>query len=153
MLMQGLANGISNGIAGVIGRAKAAAAQVTNTVKGAFGIHSPSRVFTQLGAYNMQGLANGISNNSHLASNAIGTASQDMLGFFDTSAFSFDQRPSISASTQNVSATAAPVQQIFNIYAAPGMDENALAQLVAMEVAKAQRMQQPSNVRSYSDND
>jgi hypothetical protein len=33
------------------------------------------------------------------------------------------------------------------------MDENALAQLVAMEVAKAQRMQQPSNVRSYSDND
>ena len=153
MLMQGLANGISNGIAGVIGKAKAAAAQVTNTVKGAFGIHSPSRVFTQLGAYNMQGLANGISNNSHLASNAIGTASQDMLGFFDTSAFSFDQRPSISASTQNVSATAAPVQQIFNIYAAPGMDENALAQLVAMEVAKAQRMQQPSNVRSYSDND
>ncbi|MFH7805674.1 phage tail tape measure protein [Acinetobacter sp. BSP-53] len=153
MLMQGLANGISNGIAGVIGRAKAAAAQVTNTVKGAFGIHSPSRVFTQLGAYNMQGLANGISNNSHLASNAIGTASQDMLGFFDTSAFSFDQRPSISASTKNVSATAAPVQQIFNIYAAPGMDENALAQLVAMEVAKAQRMPQPSNVRSYSDND
>lgn len=153
MLMQGLANGISNGIAGVIGKAKAAAAQVTNTVKGAFGIHSPSRVFTQLGAYNMQGLANGISNNSHLATNAIGTASQDMLGFFDTSAFSFDQRPSISASTQNVSATAAPVQQIFNIYAAPGMDENALAQLVAMEVAKAQRMQQPSNVRSYSDND
>lgn len=153
MLMQGLANGISNGIAGVIGKAKAAAAQVTNTVKGAFGIHSPSRVFTQLGAYNMQGLANGISNNSHLASNAIGTASQDMLGFFDTSAFSFDQRPSISASTKNVSATAAPVQQIFNIYAAPGMDENALAQLVAMEVAKAQRMQQPSNVRSYSDND
>ncbi|RKG30410.1 phage tail tape measure protein [Acinetobacter tianfuensis] len=153
MLMQGLANGISNGIAGVIGKAKAAAAQVTNTVKGAFGIHSPSRVFTQLGAYNMQGLANGISNNSHLASNAIGTASQDMLGFFDTSAFSFDQRPSISASTKNVSATAAPVQQIFNIYAAPGMDENALAQLVAMEVAKAQRMQQPSNVRSYSDKD
>lgn len=153
MLMQGLANGISNGIAGVIGKAKAAAAQVTNTVKGAFGIHSPSRVFTQLGAYNMQGLANGISNNSHLASNAIGTASQDMLGFFDTSAFSFDQRPSISASTKNFSATAAPVQQIFNIYAAPGMDENALAQLVAMEVAKAQRMQQPSNVRSYSDND
>jgi hypothetical protein len=38
--MQGLANGISNGIAGVIGKAKAAAAQVTNTVKGAFGIHS-----------------------------------------------------------------------------------------------------------------
>lgn len=153
MLMQGLANGISNGIAGVIGKAKAAAAQVTNTVKGAFGIHSPSRVFTQLGAYNMQGLANGISNNSHLANNAIGTASQEMMGFFDTSAFSFDQRPSISASTKNVSATAAPVQQIFNIYAAPGMDENALAQLVAMEVAKAQRMQQPSNVRSYSDND
>lgn len=153
MLMQGLANGISNGIAGVIGKAKAAAAQVTNTVKGAFGIHSPSRVFTQLGAYNMQGLANGISNNSHLANNAIGMASQDMLGFFDTSAFSFDQRPSISASTKNVSATAAPVQQILNIYAAPGMDENALAQLVAMEVAKAQRMQQASNVRSYSDND
>ena len=153
MLMQGLANGISNGIAGVIGKAKAAAAQVTNTVKGAFGIHSPSRVFAQLGAYNMQGLANGISNNSHLANTAVTTASKDMLGYFDTGSIQFDSRPPIASSNNNSTTSTMPVQQTFNIYAAPGMDEKTLAQMVAIEVAKAQRPQISANVRSYSDLD
>ncbi|TCB49845.1 phage tail tape measure protein [Acinetobacter sp. ANC 4779] len=153
MLMQGLANGISNGIAGVIGKAKAAAAQVTNTVKGAFGIHSPSRVFAQLGAYNMQGLANGISNNSHLANTAVTTASKDMLGYFDPGAIQFDSRPPIASNNNNSMTASMPVQQVFNIYAAPGMDEKALAQMVAIEVAKAQRPQASGNVRSYSDLD
>jgi len=151
--MQGLANGIGNSIGAVIASAKAAASTVVTTVKSAFGIHSPSRVFAELGAYNMQGLANGITGNSGLANTAISKTSQDMLGFFDTGAISFDQRPSISASQKSAAPASAPVQQIFNIYPTPGMDEQALSQMIAMEVAKAQRQPAASNVRSYSDQD
>lgn len=153
MLMQGLANGIGNSIGAVVAKAKAAAGAVIANVKGAFGIHSPSRVFAELGAYNMQGLANGISNNSHLANTAVTTASKDMLGYFDTGAIQFDSRPPIASSNSNSTTASMPVQQIFNIYAAPGMDEKTLAQMVAIEVAKAQRPQASGNVRSYSDLD
>lgn len=77
-----LANGIGNSIGTVIASAKAAAGTVVTTVKSAFGIHSPSRVFAELGAYNMQGLANGITGNSGLANTAVSKTSQDMLGLF-----------------------------------------------------------------------
>ncbi|OTG72389.1 phage tail tape measure protein [Acinetobacter sp. ANC 4169] len=153
MLMQGLANGIGNSVGAVIAKAKAAAAAVITNVKGAFGIHSPSRVFAQLGAYNMQGLANGISNNSYLANTAVTTASKDMLGYFDPGAIQFDSRPPIASSNNNSATASMPIQQTFNIYASPGMDEKALAQMVAIEVAKAQRPQASGNVRSYSDLD
>jgi len=153
MLMQGLANGIGNSIGTVIASAKAAAGTVVTTVKSAFGIHSPSRVFAELGAYNMQGLANGITGNSGLANTAVSKTSQDMLGFFDTSAIRFDQRPSIAASQKSAVPASAPVQQVFNIYPAPGMDEQALSQMIAMEVAKAQRLPTAANARSYSDQD
>ncbi len=153
MLMQGLANGIGNSIGAVIASAKAAAGTVVTTVKSAFGIHSPSRVFAELGAYNMQGLANGITGNSGLANTAVSKTSQDMLGFFDTSAIRFDQRPSIAASQKSAVPASAPVQQVFNIYPAPGMDEQALSQMIAMEVAKAQRLPTAANARSYSDQD
>jgi hypothetical protein len=153
MIMQGLANGIGNSVGAVVAKAKAAAAAVIANVKGTFGIHSPSRVFAELGAYNMQGLANGISNNSHLANTAVTTASKDMLGYFDTGAIQFDSRPPIASSNSNSMTASMPVQQIFNIYAAPGMDEKTLAQMVAIEVAKTQRPQASGNVRSYSDLD
>ena len=154
MLMQGLSNGISNGIAGVISKAKAAASQVTNTVKGAFGIHSPSRVFAQFGAYNMQGLALGIDKNSSLPATAVNNASKGMLDSFDTSSIRFDTRQPISklASGAAPAASAAPMQLTINVYPSAGMDEKSIAQLVATEFAKIQRA--PSNSpRSYNDND
>lgn len=159
MLMQGLGNGIISAVGSVIEKAKAAAAQVTGTVKSAFGIHSPSRVFAQLGAYNMQGLALGIDSNSKLPAQSIKNASQDMLGVFDTAAplslnrsFSFDRQAPLTASPLSSGMSTAPVvQQTFNIYPSAGMDEQALARLVAMEVAKAQRAAESAQRRSFSD--
>jgi TP901 family phage tail tape measure protein len=159
MLMQGLGNGIISAVGSVIEKAKAAAAQVTGTVKSAFGIHSPSRVFAQLGAYNMQGLALGIDRNSNLPAQSIKNASQDMLGVFDTAAplllnksFSFDRQSPLTASPPGSGMSTAPViQQTFNIYPSAGMDEQTLARLVAMEVAKAQRAAESAQRRSFSD--
>ncbi|RJL74417.1 phage tail tape measure protein [Acinetobacter radioresistens] len=153
MIMQGLANGIGNSVGAVVAKARAAAGAVIANVKGAFGIHSPSRVFAELGAYNMQGLANGISNNSHLANTAVTTASKDMLGYFDTGSIKFDSRPSIAAGNKSSTTAAQPIVQHFHIHPAPNMDEKALAQLVAIEVAKAQRLPSVGNIRGYSDID
>ncbi|QHH99228.1 phage tail tape measure protein [Acinetobacter dispersus] len=157
MLMQGLGNGIISAVGAVVEKAKAAAAQVTSSVKSTFGIHSPSRVFAQLGAYNMQGLALGIDQNSNLPNKAMLTASQGLLGVFDTAQpmvnqpFSFDRRKPLTASVPGATATPISFQQVFNIYPSAGMDEQALAQLVAQEVAKAQRMAEASQRRSFSD--
>lgn len=153
MLMQGLANGIGNTVGAVITKAKEVTSKITNTVKGAFGIHSPSRVFAELGAYNMQGLAIGIDKNSSLPAAAVSNASKDMLGSFDTSGIRFDTRPSISSqSPRAAAATATPMQLTINVYPSAGMDEKSLAQMVAAEVAKFQRAP-TSNPRSYNDID
>lgn len=59
--------GLVNGVKSVIGYFKhvitSFANDVIKTVKGIFGIHSPSRVFAEIGKYNMEGLAVGVENN------------------------------------------------------------------------------------------
>lgn len=59
-LVQGLINGISGMIGGAIAKAKELASAVANAAKAALGIHSPSRVFHQLGEYTGEGFANGL---------------------------------------------------------------------------------------------
>lgn len=153
MLMQGLANGIGSAVGAVIAKAKEVASTVTTTVKSAFGIHSPSRVFAEMGAYNMQGLALGIDKNAGLPSTAITNVSRNMLGSFDTSAIKFDSRQPISQqATTGSAAAAAPMQLTINVYPSAGMDEKSLAEMVAAEVAKIQRTP-TNNARSYNDLD
>ena len=154
MLMQGLANGIGNAVGAVIAKAKEVASSITNTVKGAFGIHSPSRVFAELGAYNMQGLAIGIDKNAKLPTMAVNNVSRDMLGTFDTSGIRFDSRPPIASRSPGAAAAGnvQPMQLTINVYPSPGMDEKSLAQMVASEVAKLQRAP-AKNPRSYTDLD
>ena len=59
--------GLVNGVKSVIGYFKhvitSFANDVIKTVKGIFGIHSPSRVFAEIGQYTMEGLALGVENN------------------------------------------------------------------------------------------
>ena len=73
-MIQGLINGITGMISAVTDKVKSVADSITNTVKGAFGIHSPSRVFAQLGEYNMQGLANGMDSSAGLPQRAASSA-------------------------------------------------------------------------------
>lgn len=141
MLMQGLANGISAGIAFVVEKAKAAANAVTDTAKSVLGIHSPSRVFAKLGGYTMQGLEQGLLSGAAMPINAIGRTSSDMIKALDTSQIQIDRRPPLTAATASGRAggQAAPVTINMTINAAAGMDTQQLAQLVAAEVAKATR--------------
>ena len=141
MLMQGLANGISAGIAFVVEKAKAAANAVTDTAKSVLGIHSPSRVFAQLGGYTMQGLEQGLLSGAAMPINAIGRTSSDMIKALDTSQIQIDRRPPLTAAAAGGRAAgqAAPITLNMTINAPAGMDTQQLAQLVAAEVAKATR--------------
>ena len=59
-MIEGLWNGIKAKFDGVVGKVKAMASRLPKAVKAVLGIHSPSRVFAQIGAYTGEGFAIGI---------------------------------------------------------------------------------------------
>lgn len=65
-IMQGLLNGITAIGSRVVDKAKSIANSVKDTIAGALGIHSPSRVTTAQGEFTSIGLANGIANKKKL---------------------------------------------------------------------------------------
>lgn len=62
-IMQGLADGITNAAGAAVNAAGQAASNVAGSVANFFGIRSPSRLMMEYGAYTMDGLAIGISDN------------------------------------------------------------------------------------------
>lgn len=62
-LLMGLINGVKSMISYFKNVLVNLANDAIKAVKGIFGIHSPSRVFAEIGRYNMEGLALGIENN------------------------------------------------------------------------------------------
>jgi len=62
-IMQGLVGGITNGLALVKSTIQGAGESTINWFKEKLGIHSPSRVFAQLGGWTMAGLDQGLANN------------------------------------------------------------------------------------------
>ena len=59
-LLRGLARGIGEAVSGVVRAAASACKSVLKTVKGIFGINSPSKVFEGIGIFLNEGLAKGI---------------------------------------------------------------------------------------------
>lgn len=70
-LMIGLAKGIINAIPQLISNALAACGQLLSSIKGFFGIHSPSRVFASIGDNLMLGLAGGIEDGESVVQKAM----------------------------------------------------------------------------------
>ena len=58
-LITGLANGLMDKLNWLKDKVKNLASGITNTIKNALGIHSPSRVFAQLGAFTAEGFGEG----------------------------------------------------------------------------------------------
>lgn len=83
-LMSGLAKGIGNAVGGVINKAKEVAGNIVRSVKGFFGIHSPSRVFAEIGEYLDKGLAKGIGDNTGIVSKAMDGLNQEATGTFQS---------------------------------------------------------------------
>ena len=75
-IVSGLWNGIKSGWAALINKVKGLVDLLPKAVKTILGIHSPSKVFTEIGLNVCQGLANGITENAGLAEDA----AQQMAG-------------------------------------------------------------------------
>lgn len=158
MLMQGMVQGITNGLTAVKDAITGAADSSITWFKEKLGIHSPSRVFAELGGYTMAGLEQGLTNNQQGPLAAVTTMGKQMveagaIGFGDSGgAIAMDNRPPLSAAPSTGSAAtqqAAPIT--IHVHAAKGMDEQQLARLVAAEVAKVQRATQARSRSALSD--
>ncbi|MFW2077508.1 phage tail tape measure protein [Acinetobacter sp. ULE_I010] len=79
MILEGLKNGILSKVNAVKDALSSAVSGVIDKAKSILDIHSPSRVFAQIGDYTMQGMALGITNNQMLPNTAISTATKNII--------------------------------------------------------------------------
>ncbi|KSG23145.2 phage tail tape measure protein [Pseudomonas aeruginosa] len=159
MLMQGMVQGITNGLAAVKGAITGAADSTVGWFKEKLGIHSPSRVFAELGGFTMQGLEQGLVGGQGGPLGAVTSMAKQLaaagavtLGMAGP-ALAMDNRAPLSpvpAAGARAAATALPPVTV-NVYPSAGMNEQQLAQLVGQKVAEAMRASQIRNRSSLSD--
>jgi hypothetical protein len=79
-VVQGMINGINSKIAALRAKMRELASITVSTAQAELGIHSPSRVFAEnVGKWIPEGIAQGIVNNSGVASDAVQSVTNDML--------------------------------------------------------------------------
>ncbi|WP_251978573.1 phage tail tape measure protein [Salinicola avicenniae] len=169
----GLSEGIRNGASSVVDSARGMADGAVDSVKNLLDIHSPSRVFRQIGGYTVDGFNQGLDRQRDEparriadiakrvtqagAGIALGTAALPtaaMPAIEGARGVPLDTRPPIAApGGTTVQITIGDI----NVNAAPGMDERALARYVAAEVqralAAAERESAARTRRNFYDND
>lgn len=156
MLIGGLVNGITAGLGAVKQAITGAADSTIGWFKEKLGIHSPSRVFAELGGFTMAGLGKGLANGEggmlkQIAGTAkrVASAGADMLG--RGAGISFDSRPPISAAGGGMVVQGDTYQ--ITIEATPGTDTAGLRQMLNQLLDERERSK-ASRLRSrLSDQD
>ncbi|MDD0985325.1 phage tail tape measure protein [Pseudomonas shahriarae] len=150
MLMQGMVQGITNGLAAVKDAITGAADSSITWFKEKLGIHSPSRVFAELGGYTMAGLEQGLTNNQQGPLTAVNNMGKQMaatgaIGFGAAGgAIAMDNRPPLSANAGSGIVVQGDTIEI-KISATPGTDTDGLRNMLNQllderERAKAARI-------------
>ncbi|QTS89074.1 phage tail tape measure protein [Ectopseudomonas khazarica] len=157
MLIDGLVNGITNGLGRVKGAIENAGGATIGWFKDKLGIRSPSRVFATLGDDTMAGLAVGLRRSEarplqQLASTAkqLTTAGAITLATAGSS-LAMDNRPPLGARHAPAAQLSQPAPVTIHVHPSAGMDEQCLARLVAIEVARQQHAQQVRSRSSLQD--
>lgn len=160
-IMQGLANGIT----GALGFVKSAISGASDSVVGWFkeklGIHSPSRVFAELGDFTMQGLAVGLQRSQDSPLDQVGGLAKRLtqlgagiaIGATAMPALSFDTRPSMAPRAAGAGTVIQGDTITISITAAPGMDEQAIARAVMLAMEQRDRQKAVRRRSSLSDYD
>lgn len=147
-LVSGLVNGITSGMGAVkdaIGNMGSAA---IGWFKEKLGIHSPSRVFGELGGFISQGAAIGMeSERGRVARAAVGLATAATTAFTPVAATPLQVGPGAGgpragAAAAGAAPAAAPAAYTINIYPQAGMDAAAIARAVRAELDKRDRDKQ-----------
>ncbi|MCS6473717.1 hypothetical protein NX871_27795 [Burkholderia thailandensis] len=157
-ILQGLANGISSSLGAVKTAIQSAGDSVIGWFKEKLGIHSPSRVFATLGGFTMAGLDQGLREGQDgplstvlevgkrivAAGAGIGITGAAIAG---GAPLTVDNRPPLTVASAAARAPVAPAPITIQVYAAPGMDEQALAQKV-QQVMRQEQATQAARERS-----
>lgn len=153
MMIDGLTSGIKAKLGALKDTVVGAASEASNWFKDKLGIRSPSRVFISHGSDVMAGLEKGLGQNKNTLKPvmAVGKRLKQAgagmaLSAVAMNAPALDTRPPLQAGPAAGSGNSVHIGEI-HVHAAPGMDEQALARLVAAEIAKIQ-MKQAANRRS-----
>lgn len=155
-IINGLWSGISNGWQWLKDKVYGIAGSISDTVKEALGIRSPSRVFAELGSYTMEGFGIGLTDGQR---GTMATMNRIMAGI--TAAGAISLSPAAMAGTGSLPIKAggqggavyqgSTIQITIN--PTPGMDEAALADLVARKVEEIERRRGSSARSSLRDRD
>lgn len=78
-LIKGLWQGISNVTGWITDKIKSFGKSVIDSIKGIFGIHSPSKEFAWIGKMNVMGLAQGITKNKDMVTQAVNDMSNEAM--------------------------------------------------------------------------
>lgn len=158
MLLDGLVNGIQNKLGAVKEAITGAGDATIGWFKEKLGIHSPSRVFAELGGFTMAGLEQGLLGSQGGPLGAVTTLAKQLAAAgavtFGSagSAIAMDNRPPLSAVPGGGgSAAASPIAMTIHVYGSQGMDEQALARLVGAEVDKRLRAAQVNKRSALND--
>ncbi|GLX14748.1 phage tail tape measure protein [Pseudomonas straminea] len=131
MLMDGLVNGITNGLSRVKEAITGAGGATIDWFKEKLGIHSPSRVFAQLGGFTMAGLGQGLANGEGGVLKQIAGTARAMTEAGTsllTGGITFDSRPPVAAGGGGMVIQGDTVH--FTINATPGTDTAGLRQMI-----------------------
>lgn len=129
-LITGLWNGISNKISWVKDKIKGMGESITKAIKGVFGIHSPSKVFAQVGSFLAEGLGIGYEKEMK-------NVQKDILGISEGLTDSIMANTPTSATTGVAgvrTSSGTVVNATFNITGAEGQDIRELAKVITEEI-------------------
>lgn len=155
-IINGLWSGISNGWQWLKDKVYGIAGSIADTVKEALGIRSPSRVFAELGSYTMEGFGIGLTDGQQ---DTVATMRRVMAGVaaagtvaLSPAAMAGTGALPIKAGGQGGAVYQGSTIQI-TINPTPGMDEAALADLVARKIEEIERRRGSSARSSLRDRD
>ncbi|MFC4761028.1 phage tail tape measure protein [Fructobacillus durionis] len=106
-LMSGLTNGIGASASNAVIAAVRVAKGILKGVKGALGIHSPSRKMAEVGMFTMMGMQNGIDDNSYRVTDSISNVADEAVkaAQFGTTGFEYSMTPVTSGFDLNDNGT------------------------------------------------
>jgi TP901 family phage tail tape measure protein len=141
MIINGLINGITEKFGALKETMSSLGDSATNWFKEKLGIHSPSRVFAELGGFTMAGLTQGLDEGAKGPLNSMSRMTQQLtaagmlaVGTASMPALAVDERPPLSSTTAAVNDS--HDQYEINIHTTPGMDAQAIARAVRTELAR-----------------
>lgn len=149
MVIDGIIAGLDAMTLGLYSKIKNIASGMWQIMKEKLGIHSPSRVFAELGSFTMLGLQQGILGGQDGPLSAVAKVSRQLAGMglgIGLAGTAMAQPITVDTRTPLGSASShSAIQQTFapviQVYGTPGMNEQQLAQMVARELEKLQRTQ------------